>query len=96
MVIFALMTAPAFAASSWANGSYSDQAVGKFKFGLTNTLLGWTEIFTEPYASKSIEGVGKGLWNGIGDTVGGALHLVTFPFPMIDVPLPDGGTDVLK
>lgn len=33
--------------------------------------------------------------NMLGDTVGGALHLATFPITAFDAPLPEGGTDVL-
>ena len=100
----ALMAAPgiASAASPWASGAtYSDKAVGKLTYGLKNTLLGWTSLFRTPMkASQSGEnvfvGIGKGVWNGVGQTVGGALHAVTFPIPQIDVPLPEGGTDLLS
>jgi hypothetical protein len=79
----------------WAN-----QAKAKFGYGLKNTLLGWTELFTEPRDAISeggnfFMGVGEGVWNGVGQTVGGALHLVTFPIVAIDVPLPEGGTQIM-
>ena len=102
-----LLTAPAFAGfetSPWktAGGSYSDQALGKLGFGLTNAFLGWTEIFTESFdagskgGEKFAAGLGNGLINAVLDTVEGALHTVTFFLPQLDVPLPEGGTDVLK
>ena len=90
----------ASAASSWASGAtYSEQAVGKLKFGLKNTLLGWTELFREPKRTSEagenvFVGVGRGVWNAVGQTVGGIAHLVTFPIPAIDIPLPRGGTDL--
>ena len=100
----ALLAAPmtASAASSWADGAtYGDKATGKLKYGLTNTLLGWTSLFRTPMkASQAGEnvfvGIGRGAWNAVGQTVGGALHAVTFPIPQIDVPLPEGGTDILS
>ena len=103
-VILALVGAPsaAFAASPWAAESgWANQAKGKFVYGAKNTLLGWTELFTEPYEAATgggnfFVGLGQGIWNGVGQTVGGALHLVTFPVPQIDVPLPEGGTELLK
>ena len=100
----ALLAAPisASAASSWASGAtWSDQATGKLKYGLTNTLLGWTSLFRTP--SEEIKagenfflGVGHGVWNAVGQTVGGAVHLVTFPLTTIDIPLPQGGTNILE
>ena len=103
VVAVVLLAAPmtASAASSWASGAtYGEQVNGKLKYGLTNTLLGWTSLFRTPVQSSKagenvLVGVGKGLWNAVGQTVGGVLHLVTFPIPAIDVPLPQGGTDVL-
>jgi len=83
--------------SHWAREhGWANQARGKFMFGAKNTLLGWTELFTEPYeAAKSggnvVGGIGRGLWNGVADTAGGAAHLVTFPIPQVDLPLPEGG-----
>ena len=82
--------------SPWAHErGWANQARGKFVFGAKNTLLGWTELFTEPYeAAKSgrnvAGGVGRGLWNGVMDTAGGAAHLVTFPVTKLDLPLPEG------
>jgi len=99
-----LLAAPllASAASSWADGAtWGEKATGKLKFGLTNTLLGWTSLFREPVeASQAGEnvfvGIGRGVWNAVGQTVGGAAHAVTFPIPQIDIPLPEGGTDLLQ
>ena len=99
-----LLAAPLFAsaASPWADGAtYGEKATGKLKYGLTNALLGWTSLFREPVeASKAGEnvfvGIGRGVWNAVGQTVGGAAHAVTFPIPQIDIPLPEGGTDLLK
>jgi hypothetical protein len=103
VVALALFTAPlaASAASSWADGAtWGEKATGKFKYGLTNTLLGWTSLFRTP--SEEIQagenffvGVGHGIWNAVGQTAGGIVHLVTFPLTTIDIPLPQGGTDIL-
>ena len=101
---FALLAAPiaASAASPWADGAtWGEQAGGKLKYGLTNLLLGWTSLFREPVQAHQagenvLVGVGRGVWDAVGQTVGGALHAVTFPITQIDVPLPEGGTDVLK
>ena len=92
----------ASAASSWADGAtWGEQAGGKLKYGATNLLLGWTSLFREPVqASQAGEnlfvGIGRGVWNAVGQTVGGAVDVVTFPIPQIDIPLPEGGTDLLK
>ena len=88
--------------SPWAQETgYANQAKGKLVYGLKNVLFGWTELFTQPYedaqnSENVFLGIGKGVWNGVGQTVGGALHAVTFPIPAIDVPLPEGGTHVLS
>ena len=99
----ALFAAPlaASAASPWADeATYGAKAGAKLKYGLTNTFLGWTSLFRTPMQATQagenvLEGIGRGLWDAVGQTVGGVLHAVTFPLPMIDVPLPEGGTDVL-
>ena len=100
----ALLAGPvtASAASSWASGAtYGEQATGKLKYGLTNLLLGWTELFREPKRASAagenvFAGIGRGVWNAVGQTVGGVAHLVTFPIPAIDIPLPRGGTDLMS
>ena len=100
ILIFSLLAAPAFAAidfkaSPWTTKTGCvDKAVGKLGFGLKNLILGWTELFTEPYQQKSLAGAGEGLFNTVADTVGGALHVVTFFLP-IDVKLPQGGVDII-
>ena len=86
--------------SPWTTKTtYTDKAVGKLEFGFKNIFAGWTEILTEPkeaYDAKTnvFRGVGEGLWNGLADTVGGILHLATFPITQLDVPLPEGGTTI--
>ena len=100
-LLLAMTPALASADSPWAEQEgYTNRAGGKFAFGLENAALGWTEIFSEPVESGQQKeniavGFGRGLWNMIGDTVGGALHLATFPFTTIDVPLPENGTQIM-
>ena len=89
------------AGSPWTQEEgWGNQARGKFVYGFKNVLLGWTDLFSEPYEAINsggnfFLGLGEGLWNGVGQTVGGALHLVTFPITGIDLPLPEGGTQVI-
>jgi hypothetical protein len=91
----------ASAASSWAaETTYGAKVGGKLKYGLKNTLLGWTSLFRTPMEATQagdnlLVGIGQGVWNAVGQTVGGAVHAVTFPIPAIDIPLPEGGTDIL-
>ena len=110
VVVLAIVAAPTLAYAAmdkmmpqgpWASQmGWANQAKGKLVYGLKNTLLGWTEIFTEPKdaldeGGNFFVGVGKGLWNAVGQTVGGVVDLATFPIPQISVPLPEGGTKVL-
>lgn len=87
----------AFAASPWAEkGEYKDQVLAKLDFGVKNTLGGWMELFQQPMKShkdgKTVsEGALRGIYYAIADTFGGALHLVTFPLPQVDVELPENG-----
>ena len=102
--VLGLVVAPmlALAASPWADGvTYGEKVTGKLKYGLTNTLFGCTSLFREPIqASQAGEnvfvGIARGVWNAVGQTVGGAAHAVTFLVPQIDIPLPEGGTDLLQ
>ncbi len=87
--------------------TYGEKVVGKLDYGMKNTLGGWTQIVTEPFKCTNCQmkdkntkfpcpiafttGLVKGTFYAAIDTVGGALHLATFPIPAIDVPLPDGG-----
>ena len=102
-VIVALMTPSlslALAASPWTEESgYVNRANGKFGFGLKNAALGWTEIFTQPFdeakeGGNAVVGFGKGIWTCVGQTVGGALHLATFPVTSVDIPLPENGNQL--
>ena len=91
----------AYTPSPWTREfGYVDQVKEKFIFGGKNTLLGWLELYNEPRDAvrthqNVAQGLGRGLLNTIGDTVGGVLHLATFPITTLDLPLPEGGTDVL-
>lgn len=87
--------------SEWTSeADYKQQAKGKFLFGAKNMLLSCTELYNEPRDAAKADtkmsvGIGHGIRNMVGDTLGGALHLVTFPITALDVPLPEGGTDLL-
>lgn len=103
LVLLFLMMTPtlAFALSPWnEREGYSNRAGTKFAYGLENSALGWTEIFSEPVESANQKenvavGFGRGIFNTIGDTVGGVFHLATFPFTTIDIPLPENGTQIM-
>ena len=78
---------------------WSNRAVGKLGFGAKNLLLGWTELITKTsnaVTSKGnvLKGLGVGFGDGVADTLGGAVHLVTFPVTCLDVPLPGGGVQL--
>ena len=69
---------------------YAEAAVGKLGRGLANTALGWVELFRQPYINENHwEGFGKGLVYTVGRTGSGILEVVTFPFPKLEIPLPD-------
>ena len=89
-----------YTASPWTTEvGYGNRAKDKLIFGVKNLLLGWTEFFTEPHDASQkgdnlLMGIGKGLKNGLEDTLGGVVHTVTFLIPAIDAPLPEGGVDL--
>ena len=90
-----------YAPSPWTEQmGYVHQSGGKLAFGGINLLLGWMELYNEPRdAARAHESImpamGRGLVNTVGDMLGGAMHVVTFPITALDVPLPEGGTDIL-
>jgi hypothetical protein len=95
VILSMLLTPVAFAASSWVDGkTYGEKVAGKLGYGLTNTVLGWTKMFTTPndYSSegKNVwQGVGQGLVDTVVTTCLGAVHLVTFVIPAdIEIPSP--------
>ena len=96
VVVLCMLLAPmAFAASPWVDGkTYGEKVSGKLAFGLTNTALGWTKLFTTPndYSSEKKngwQGVGQGMVDTVVTTVLGAVQLVTFPIPAdIEIPSP--------
>ncbi len=89
-----------FKASPWTEQTgWSKQALGKLEFGFKNFFAGWTEIFTEPveaHQNKScvIKGFLRGNFNALYDTIGGVLHIATFPITQVDVKLPEGGVSI--
>ena len=94
VVILSMLLAPmAFAASPWTEkANYGEKTVGKLGYGLTNTVLGWTKLFSTPneYSNEGKNvwaGVGQGLMDTVVTTVLGAVQLVTFVIPA-DVPIP--------
>lgn len=94
----------AHAASPWTEGkTYKDKALGKLDFGFKNTLGGWTAIFSETQKGDpnckckmtgGAKGLGRGLAYAVADTIGGILHLVTFPITQVDIPLPNNGVNL--
>jgi hypothetical protein len=87
----------AFAASPWTEQTtYKDKVLHKLDFAVKNVLGGWTDIIRQPIkynkdGKSAAEGALVGVYYAITNTLGGALHLVTFPIPQIDVPLPNNG-----
>ena len=94
VVILSMLLAPmAFAASPWTEkATYGEKVVGKLGYGLTNTVLGWTKLFSTPAeyssANKNVwAGVGQGAIDMVVTTCLGAAQLVTFVIPA-DIPIP--------
>jgi len=93
-----------FAASPWTEKpTYNSQVAGKLQLGVTNTLLGWMDLFIEPVRAgrhcqegdNVAKGIGKGIMDAIFNTVGGVFQLATFPL-IADVPLPENGVQLSK
>jgi len=75
---------------------YMSRMGHKLAFGGKNALLGWMELYTEPRESMEeqegfFRGMGHGVVNMLGDTIGGVMHVATFPITAVDMPLPEGG-----
>ncbi len=80
----ALAFALLISANAFATDSYSDAVGERLERGLTNTLFGWTKIFSVPHAYQAEKknpwaGVGEGLVDAVHCTVTGAFNLLTFP-----------------
>jgi len=90
-----------YTASPWTSEvGWANRAGGKFLFGAKNLLLGWTDLFVETKEAVDagenfFVGLGRGLKDGVENTLGGAVHVATFPITGIDAPLPEGGTQLL-
>ena len=96
LLIMILASSISYAASPWTTEtSYDRKAVSKLVFGAKNVLLGWTAVITDPARRKEGENVysaiGRGIYEGVIYTIGGAIHAVTFPFTTLDVPLLNDG-----
>ncbi len=95
MLVLAVMLTPV---SAFATDSYSDAVGAKIQSGLTNTLLGWTKVFSVPHTYSQEKknpwaGFGKGLVDAVHSTCAGAFNLLTFPIPA-EATLPDGGVSL--
>lgn len=90
-----------YTSSPWTSEvGWSNRAISKLGFGVKNLLLGWADLITEPKEAMDagenfFVGLGRGLMDGIGNEIGGAVHIVTFPITGLDAPLPEGGTQLL-
>lgn len=97
VVFLGSLSGAGLAASPWKEQTgYANQLKYKLDFGFRNTLLGWSEVITEPWEAHKengsiLESAGRGIWNAVADTIGGILHLATFPLTMVDLPLPENG-----
>ncbi|MBN1689371.1 MAG: hypothetical protein JW893_09730 [Candidatus Omnitrophica bacterium] len=95
-----LMPSLASAASPWTEeATYGAKMTGKLDYGMKNILGGWTALFSEPYNYKQegknvIAGAGMGFVKTMTYTLGGVLHVITFPITSLDVPLLDGGVEL--
>ena len=100
LLLTAFIPGAAFAASPWTEKTtWSDKATAKLDFGFKNVFGGFTEIYTQPTKAHKdktcvVKGLGKGIAYAVADTLGGALHIVTFPIVDLDVPLPENGINL--
>ena len=96
LVLFSVVTSSAYAgvfeASDWTHEStYLGKVSQKLGFGFLNLTAGWTALLFEPARDQNFfVGVGKGIGYFFTNTIGGILHMATFPIPL-DIPLPHGG-----
>ncbi|MBN1687779.1 MAG: hypothetical protein JW893_01620 [Candidatus Omnitrophica bacterium] len=103
IILLIFMVLPSFhawGASPWTETEdYGEKAAAKLGFGLRNIALGWTKILTmshdalkneKPFLSNFLEGIA----HASGRTVGGALHVATFPLTSLDIPLPENGENL--
>jgi hypothetical protein len=97
-----LSLTPEFTPSPWTREvGWCRRARAKLGFGLANLLLGWTDLIHEPRQAPReggtvFTGVAVGLKDALENTLGGALHLLTWPLTEFDAPLPEGGIDLFN
>ena len=77
---------------------YTQEIKEKLATGVTNTLVGWTDILAEPEKAVDkkesvMKGIGKGIVDAVLNTLGGVLQIATFPFPGVNIPIPDKGVE---
>ena len=91
-----------YTASPWTKETgWGKVATSKLGFGVKNLLLGWTDLFTVPKKAMDagdniFKGIGIGLKDAVENTLGGVVHIVSFPITNLDAPLPDGGVQLLN
>jgi putative exosortase-associated protein (TIGR04073 family) len=75
----------------WMGNKYTREYTPSYKLGrgLTNTFLGWAEIFIQPrelinrdrrWPQAIFEGAARGVVFGLGRTAVGLYEVITFPF----------------
>jgi len=79
--------------SSWTeHESYPGKVAAKFGFGLKNSLFSWMQWWKQahnPRFDHPWQGFCYGIGRSVTGTVGGLVHLATFPIP-VDFPEMEG------
>jgi len=94
---FLLLSALVFFSSPcFADESYAHRFNTKFQRGVVNGLLGWSKVFTVPYEKSTQDSnawatFGRGIYEGVGNTVAGVFNTVFSPTPLNEIPYPGGG-----
>lgn len=83
-----------FPDSPWTKKStYCEKTMGKLGFGILNLFGGWTALASEYHEQPEdnfVVAFHRSIIRTVTNTVGGALHVITFPAPF-DIRLPGGG-----
>ena len=110
-LVLILLCAPLFAGYDYQfdtrmnqHGQFESEIGAKLSRGITNTVFGWTEIFSTPaewakpvnrgIVSAVVIGIPYGIVRFVGRTVVGVYEIVTFYAPQGPI-MPEFGSDVL-